>query len=171
MEKGHTQNEGDSVHSAIERASDRKLIYAPEEWYCLVRWAKSEGNPYTVKEMANEDFYDFKKLLTNKNWTKNTDKIRVQADVYDRIEYKYDLEENPKTIIVLRSGKRNAQRIDKEFEISQAYDGPLRIPFDKYRDLNQMCASGVIPEKYKSFYENLLHTNSSVDSDHSDDTD
>ncbi|RVE41041.1 hypothetical protein evm_014309 [Chilo suppressalis] len=36
LEKGHTQNEGD--HS--------KTIYTPDEWHLLVRWAKTEGEPY-----------------------------------------------------------------------------------------------------------------------------
>ncbi|KAH9638290.1 hypothetical protein HF086_007393, partial [Spodoptera exigua] len=43
MEKGHTQDEGDSVHALIERESERRMIYVPDEWFCLVRWAKTEG--------------------------------------------------------------------------------------------------------------------------------
>lgn len=168
MEKGHTQNEGDSVHSTIERASQRKLIYVPEEWYCLVRWAKSEGNPYIVKEMTTDDIFDFKAVLSGKNWTKDVSnekvrwnqvrEVRVNHKQSDRIEYKYDLEEKERTIIVLRSGRRiNAQRLQREFDIKKAYDGPLLIPFDKYKDLNDMCNSGIIPQKYHAFYSNLPH--------------
>lgn len=165
--KGHTQNEGDSVHSTIERASQRKLIYVPEEWYCLVRWAKSEGNPYLVKEMSTDDIFNFKAVLAGKNWTKDVSneivrwnqvrEVRVNHKQSDRIEYKYDLEEKERTIIVLRSGRRNAQRLQREFDIKKAYDGPLLIPFDKYKDLNDMCNSGIIPQNYQAFYSNLPH--------------
>ncbi|XP_022824803.1 uncharacterized protein LOC111355254 [Spodoptera litura] len=54
MEQGHTQNEGDSVHALIERESKRKLIYTPDQWYALVRWAKAEGRPYNVVEVTKK---------------------------------------------------------------------------------------------------------------------
>lgn len=47
LEKGHTQNEGNSIHSVIERASKSKIIYTAEEWRLLARWAKNE-EPYKV---------------------------------------------------------------------------------------------------------------------------
>lgn len=43
LEKGHTQNEADSVHALIERTAKNKLIYIPDEWYTLVRWAKQNN--------------------------------------------------------------------------------------------------------------------------------
>lgn len=49
LQKGHTQNEGDGVHSVIERASHTKTIYTPHEWRLLLRWAKNEGEPYVVR--------------------------------------------------------------------------------------------------------------------------
>ena len=165
MEKGHTQNEGDSVHSTIERASDRKLIYVPEEWYCLVRWAKAEGTPYTVKEMSTSDIFDFKSLLANKNWSRNSNNEKIQwtrirevtvhAQHYDRIEYKYNFEDESKTIIVLRSGHRNTGRFSREFQIKKAYNGHLSISREKYKDLIDLCQKGIIPEKYHNFYQNL----------------
>lgn len=51
------------MHSIIERASERKMIHVPEEWYCLVRWAKAEG-VYDVKEMITPEILDFKSLLS-----------------------------------------------------------------------------------------------------------
>ncbi|KAJ0169363.1 hypothetical protein K1T71_015247 [Dendrolimus kikuchii] len=158
LEKGHTQNEGDSVHSSIERASDRKLIYVPEEWYCLV-----------LKEMTTSDILDFKSLLSNKNWNKNTDnekiqwtrlrEVKVHAQHYDRIEYKYNFEDEPKTVIVLRSGNRSTNRLSRDFQIKQAYNGDLLISRDKHKDLMNLCQNGIIPEKYHSFYENLKFCN------------
>ncbi|CAH2088043.1 unnamed protein product [Euphydryas editha] len=63
LEKGHTQNENDSIHALIERSSKNKEIYTPDQWFALVRWAKDTGNPYIVKEVSIEDILDFKKLL------------------------------------------------------------------------------------------------------------
>lgn len=48
LEKGHTQQNRDSVHALIEKSSKRKFIICPEEWYTLVRWCKSYGNGYEV---------------------------------------------------------------------------------------------------------------------------
>lgn len=69
LEKGHTQNEGDSVHSVIERAGEHKLVYTPEEWKLLIRWAKAE-KPYQVRDITRDHVIDFKELLKKKNWTK-----------------------------------------------------------------------------------------------------
>lgn len=50
LEKGHTQNEGESVHSVIERTGEHRLIYTPEEWKLLIKWANTE-NPYDVRDV------------------------------------------------------------------------------------------------------------------------
>ncbi|CAG9793362.1 unnamed protein product [Diatraea saccharalis] len=66
MEKGHTQNEGDSE------------VYSPDEWYSLVRWAKVNDKPYNVIEVNQEMILDFKaQIVSNKNWTKNFNKEKV----------------------------------------------------------------------------------------------
>lgn len=54
LEKGHTQNEGDSVHALIEKTARGREIYSPDEWYSLVRWAKINDKPYKVLEV-NQD--------------------------------------------------------------------------------------------------------------------
>ncbi|CAB3239377.1 unnamed protein product [Arctia plantaginis] len=77
------------------------------------------------------------------------------------IEYKYDFDDVPMTLVVLRFTKRNTQR-HNEFKITQAYDGSVLIPHGKYKDLNDMCRSGVIPEKYKSFYRDLPHVSNNA---------
>jgi len=44
FEKGHTQNEGDSMHATIECAKKGKIIYVPSQWMTLVRCAKLKNN-------------------------------------------------------------------------------------------------------------------------------
>lgn len=60
LKKGHTQNGGDSMHACIVNAHKGKLIYVLSQWVTLIRCAKVTGKPYTVFEVSNEDFLDFK---------------------------------------------------------------------------------------------------------------
>ena len=39
LEKGHTQNEGDSIHAAVENASRNISIYTTVQWASVVRTA------------------------------------------------------------------------------------------------------------------------------------
>lgn len=59
LERGHTQNEGDSVHALIERFAKNKMVYTPDDWYNLISWCKQDGNPYQVIKMRTEEFIDF----------------------------------------------------------------------------------------------------------------
>lgn len=86
---GHTQNEGDHIHSVIERSirqfKKRAPIYVPEQYLSLVRQAKKNGKPYIVHEMGFEDFFDFKELSKDMGMkeifkNENNETIRI-ADV------------------------------------------------------------------------------------------
>ena len=55
LEKGHTQNENDSVHASIERASRNVCVYTTPQWATLIRSARRK-HPYNVKEMDLADF-------------------------------------------------------------------------------------------------------------------
>lgn len=63
---GHTQNEGDSMHSLIEKQKKRVLrsgpIYTPSQWIPVISNAKKTGAPYRIKEMNFTDFFDIKHL-------------------------------------------------------------------------------------------------------------
>lgn len=76
LEKGHTQNEGDSMHATIECSKKNKTIYIPAQWITLVRCAKIYGKSYEVFELSYEDFLNFKPLVENSllNWKTSTDK-------------------------------------------------------------------------------------------------
>ena len=58
--KGHTQNEGDSAHSLIERQIKRLLksgpIYVPESFVTAIRMARKKWTPFNVREMMFGDF-------------------------------------------------------------------------------------------------------------------
>ena len=77
--KGHTFNENDSVHSKIERIYYRNMtIYATPQWAAVIRGAKKSNPPYTVTEMARDNFYDWKGLSLNlKNLDLDEDKVKI----------------------------------------------------------------------------------------------
>ncbi|XP_055912304.1 uncharacterized protein LOC129946218 [Eupeodes corollae] len=72
LEKGHTQNEGDSVHALIEKSQKNKIVYTPIQWYSIIRNAKTKEPVYKVTEMIQDDFKDFKTFSYSLNWIKNT---------------------------------------------------------------------------------------------------
>ena len=63
--KGHTFNENGSVHSTIERIYRNMTIYTTHQWAAVIRGAKKRNPPYTVTEMASDNFYDCKGLSLN----------------------------------------------------------------------------------------------------------
>ncbi|KAJ8728300.1 hypothetical protein PYW08_016685 [Mythimna loreyi] len=175
-EKGHTQNEGDSVHSVIERASQTKTIFTPHEWRLLVRWAKNEGEPYVVRNVTQNDVFDFKSLVNNKIWMKdiqgkkiNWSNIReVHADGSDpnKLFFKYDLTQPDYNILVIRGNTRNSVQT----ELNPAYSGPIMVSAAKYKDLMDMCRSEVIPIEYHSYFNSLPH-HTTVDASEETDSD
>jgi hypothetical protein len=163
LEKGHTQNEGDSVHSVIERSSQAKTIYTPDEWRILVRWAKNEGEPYIVRNMTQIDFFDFKSHINDKVWLKNCrgakiawnniKEVHANNNDPNKLFYKYNLSHSEYEILVLRGNTRYSLQID----LKNSYSQPLKLSVEKYKDLMNMCQSGVIPSEYSSFFISLPH--------------
>ncbi|KAF8774594.1 hypothetical protein HNY73_017126 [Argiope bruennichi] len=70
---GLSQNEGDNVHSVIEKQIKRYVqsgpIYIPEQYKTLIGTAKKTGKPYKVVEMTHDKFYDVKAL--QESWGTN----------------------------------------------------------------------------------------------------
>ena len=62
LESGHTQNEGDSMHSVIEKKLRGANIYVPEQYYSMVEFAKQNDNEYSVTVITQDDIKDFKAL-------------------------------------------------------------------------------------------------------------
>lgn len=77
--RGHTQNEGDAIHSITEKSLTRAKkagpIYVPDQNVPLIRHAKETGPPLNVREMNFTDFYDLTALHHDADfhWSKDTD--------------------------------------------------------------------------------------------------
>lgn len=164
LEKGHTQNEGDSVHSLIEKSARHKIIYTPSEWKFLVRWAKVE-DPYEVVEMTSDDILNYSNLIsadTTKKWEKNSQnqKIKwrnirvvcVEASHPNILLYKYDYDDEFQKLV-----QPVTRRSAANFNLKKCYSGPLSISKDKYKDLMKLCQTGIIPKSHHNFYNGLSY--------------
>ena len=82
---GHTQDEGDNVHSVIEKALKQALklgpIYIPADYIRIIQSARKTRNPYIVSEMCHVDFLDLKNLTqqlgSNFNKTSNNEIVKT----------------------------------------------------------------------------------------------
>nr|CAI5866084.1 unnamed protein product [Callosobruchus analis] len=137
---GHSQNEGDSAQSVIERQITRHLkssaIYTPEQYYILIRTAKKTGKPYKVTEMCYSDVFDLKNLVSQmeyNNFSKNTDddafklselKIcMVSKDNLHTVFYKTSYTEEEYKQIIVRGHSMNKRDLSDDQNVipEQAY--------------------------------------------------
>lgn len=163
LEKGHTQNEGDSIHALIERSIKAKTIYSPDEWRLQVHRAKVEGDPYFVKNMTQEQFYDFKTHVNDELLSKNVNKGKMTWDKVrevfvnnlepNKLYYKYDLEQEPECLVVCNN-TRNSRSLPI---LKHAYSSPLKLSNNKYNDLISLLSANAIPAQYKEYFNNLPH--------------
>lgn len=176
LEKGHTQNEGDSIHATIEKASRHKNIYTPSEWSSLIRWAKVKGAPYNVIDVSQNIVFDFKKMQTIAcfKWTKNSEgqkvpwskikQVRVSKHEPYILFYKLDLSEDAFenhiniSDLSVRTRRQMADR-STEIPLKLCYNQLLPIHPSKKKDLIDLCRKNIIPPVYHEYYENLVASN------------
>lgn len=165
--KGHTQNEGDSVHSLIERKIKQAVksgpIYTPEGLIALIKTARRTGEPLSVNELSFEDFYDLKRLTTDigplrigKNLEnepvkfKDIKVLRIQKDSPNSFFYKLSYkQESFLEAVVIKKKKTDV------VSLHQAYDKKIKVSDSKKTDLMNLINKNFIPKVYKSFYENI----------------
>lgn len=177
---GHTQNEGDSMHSCIEKEKRRLLkggpIFIPAQWIPVIQGAKKKGKPYHVKEMDQSEMMDLQKLSNDigTNFTIDIEKKKVKwteikvimatkdnpNSLYFKYEYGDDIPYSEiqvrNNIVSLRSSKRNT-RNEKQFtgKLWPAYSEDLKISKQKKDGLVTLCQKNLIPKPYHNFFMNL----------------
>nr|CAH7746664.1 unnamed protein product [Callosobruchus chinensis] len=174
LEKGHTQTEGDSMHSVVERASRHVPIYTPDQWYTLVRTAK-KNKPFEVTEMDKEDFIDLKALTkdTALNWERDEQNDRititnirmVEANYMfpNKILFKYDYHEQYRTVNLLEKGRRKINVDIHKVEMKHCYTDVLPITKKKYDHLQYLCGKKAIPVQYHQFFKTLPYSSTCKD--------
>ncbi|CAG4974187.1 unnamed protein product [Parnassius apollo] len=169
--KGHTQNEGDSAHSQIEREVKRQLrsgpMYTPDAFIGAIKAARKKSEPFHVNEMCFDDFFDWKSICTQMNFAimkdedNNTVKlaglkiIKVQSSDPDAIFFKesYADELFKKAIVVKKNRNRNSQSI--HLDLQKAYLQKPGLAERKKADLMDLVNKNLIPRYHKPFYESL----------------
>ena len=176
LEKGHTQNENDSVHSTIERAARNIPVYTPDQWCSVVRAAKKNGTPYVVHEMVPGSFSNFKCLADSfRNFTVNTVGEKVNWTKICRLRF---VKSQPHTVLYAYSYDGDYMELDllqkhrgpkpdiKDIKLA-TLRGSSSISRAKYNDLISLCSAkhNLIPEQYHAFYRNLKYNAEIVDAD------
>lgn len=164
LECGHSQNEGDSMHSAIESASKNQNVYCPEDWKTIIRGARRE-NQFEIVDLRQEMIYNFKFLVDQKQTVNNVNKEKVSwsriREVFvthekpDSFFYKVQLEGAEYEEMRWSEGGKNYNLKDHEWQ--NEYNGNLGVPAGKLKDLLSMCTGikRIIPSQYVYFYLTL----------------
>lgn len=76
LESGHTQNECDSVHSAVEFAKRKTKIYVPSQWDTVITMARRR-DPYHVIPLGYTDILDFKDVKEKQVKVQTSAKVKV----------------------------------------------------------------------------------------------
>ncbi|CAG9812850.1 unnamed protein product [Phaedon cochleariae] len=168
---GHTQNEGDSMHSCIEREKKRILksgpIFVPSQWIPVIRLAKKNNNPYEVEEIDTFDIYDFKKLSSEigNNYNINIKNEKVLWSEIKILEfrksapftifYKTEYTNEAFQEIDVRGRKSHRTTNKNSPSLVKAYVEPPKISKEKKQGLVSLCKENLIKNQYHAFYENL----------------
>lgn len=167
--KGHTQNEGDSVHSTIEGELRKQLktaaLYTPDAFISAIRTAKKRGPPYRAIEMNFDDFYDIKDLSGQLKFNLSRDInstivkvsdikiLKVQKSSPHSLFYKTSYsDEDYKEAIVIRSNRHSN---NVSCELKKAFSNKPGITINKKKDLLDLVNGNYIPKYYSAFFESL----------------
>lgn len=165
--RGHTQNEGDAVHSIIEKEIKKTLrsgpIYVPAQYVTAIRNAKKRGNPFSVNEMTYRDFVDIKNLASaglKKNVDGDSVKlsdikvIRIEKSDSNEIKifYKTSYFHDYKEMAL----QRNFNRFCDRQELKPLYKSKIKLSERKKNDTKSLIDAGLIPMYYYPFYENIF---------------
>nr|CAH7766802.1 unnamed protein product [Callosobruchus chinensis] len=170
--QGHTQNEGDNVHSLIEKEIKKNLksgpIYTPQQYIPLIKCAKKSGKPFIIHELGFDFFKDLKHLQENWGYNYNENDKREPVIWNDikifrfckgepfTVFYKTSYaEDNFQTINVRNKRKKNMPDITS-ITLKQAYDDQLALSDNKKKALKYLLSRDLIPQFYESFYKDLV---------------
>ena len=173
FEAHHGQNEGDSMHSVIERAKKTAgEIFLPSQLATMIRMARKHPRAYHVHDMETDDILDWKELSQEYrvlkvrqtdegqvvDWTK-VRAVQVSKTSPNQIKVKTThLQDNFQTITLNNSRRNNIS--DIRLPKAAYLHGPPKVPADTYKNLKDLF-EGATPistrEEYKDFYKNLPH--------------
>ena len=171
LEKGHTENCTDDVHSIIEREKVNS-IYSPADWLVMLRQIKTDKIDVNVKNLQWREFLDLKSFARNyTNFTKDVNgkvvinwmkvkSIMVKKESPHILYYKNSYQEEFRSINMLQKGGKRMSFLEASkipTALKPLYRNELMISAEKHSDLMKMCDMGIIPVEYHNYYEHLPH--------------
>lgn len=167
LEKGHTQNEGDSVHAVIEKAVKHCNVYVPAQWYTLISMAKKVKPSYIVTEMGN-DMIDFG-IVSNHYTDKFKLDTRGQPANWNSVKIVQIRKESPQSIFLKHSydddiwqemkADRHQESQIPILEVEPLLKEESSVTAAKKKDLLWMCEQLIIPREYHAFFQTLKTCN------------
>lgn len=164
---GHTQNEGDAVHSTIEKQIQRRLksgpIYVPSQCVEVIRSAKKKGRPYNLTEMSSCYFISLKTLAQDMGIHAQDMGIHTQSFKILDVKILKIMKDSPTTIFYKTSfnqteflkAELSRKKNLGEINLKAAYRTKPKIKPNKINDLISLVESNHIPQFYASFYRSL----------------
>lgn len=168
--RGHTQNEGDSVHSVIEKQIKLSLksspIYTAYQYAQIIRDSKKKAPFFKVDELDHSNFFNFKdytsRIGNNFNINTNSESIhfndikvlKLSRGQTDTFKYKTSYKED--TFKTINFARKRKTRVSQDLMVvDKAYLNPCGIAPKKKEDLMKLCSKNHIPPSFQSFYRNL----------------
>jgi len=157
----HTYMPVDSVHAAVEHFVRKRIVWAPSEWPTVVRSARIHPEPYTVTTMTYDSFLNWGQIQ------KTLMPSKCRSDVDNHILRWKDV----RAVAVRKSSTQLEVRysmikdsISHTFSLprcayipgpKQLYCRSLPIAAPKYKDLQHLCATNVVPAEFHEQYLRL----------------
>lgn len=164
---GHTQNEGDAVHSVIKKqikkAKKSGPIYIPQQYATLISTAKKKGRPYTVHELAHSDFLDIKRLSADMGGAKVLKDSLGNALQLSKIKIvKFDKVKPSSFLFKYSYGQVDFLEVDIRTRgskqcpcLHKAYSRKFPLNEQKKQDCLSLLTSKHIPQTYAPFFTSL----------------
>lgn len=169
--KGHTQNEGDNVHSLIEKEIKKNKrsgpIYAPYQYVTLIKNARKNRKAFNVIELTYDFFVDLKILQEHWGYNYNEDEhknkvlwseIKVlkfcKTDPFE-FYYKTSYSQNEFTMVCMRNKRKKMSKIE-DISLHKAFLQRLELSDHKKKDLRDLVNKNLIPSYYADFYKSIV---------------
>ena len=183
LEVGHTQNQVDSVHAAIERHAKGRQIFTHNEWCEIIKNSKTEKPFYSVINVNFKMIYDFKDLSSQQNWTRTVMKknkpvnailgiskfkqVFVSKEKPNQLFYKCNFDDELEKLVL----RKDSNQVNvRKYKLKKAYTGELGLPAAKLKDLLTLCNNYIIPPNHYAYYKAFsVRKSNDIESDISED--
>ena len=151
---GHTYMPVDCVHATVEHFVKKRIVWAPSEWATIIRSARNDPEPYTVLTMSNSSFLNWgqvQKIVMPMNCHSHIDSHRLQWKNVRSISMSKTSSEFEVRYSMVENAVSHAFSFPQHSHIpepKQLYRQLLPISAPKFRDLQHLCATNVIPGEF-----------------------